>query len=105
MMGLTAAQAECLAAIKRLTVGEVSPSYAELREALGLKSKCGVHRLVHALRDRGYVQINGCARSLTVLTEAVTGAPSKRALEAYDTATLEELEMQIADILDRRAAA
>jgi SOS-response transcriptional repressor LexA len=33
-----------------------SPSFEEMRDALGLKSKSGVHRLVHALEERGYIR-------------------------------------------------
>lgn len=35
----------------------VSPSFDEMRVALNLKSKSGIHRLVHALQDRGYIEI------------------------------------------------
>lgn len=35
--------------------GEVSPSYAEMAEALGLGSKSEASRLVMALKERGYI--------------------------------------------------
>lgn len=46
----------------------VSPSYQEMMEALGLKSKSGVHRLIKSLEERGCIKrIPEYARSLTVL--------------------------------------
>jgi repressor LexA len=32
------------------------PSFTEMKTALGLKSKSGVHRLVDALEERGYIR-------------------------------------------------
>ncbi len=34
----------------------VSPSFDEMKDALGLKSKSGVHRLVTALEERGFIR-------------------------------------------------
>ncbi len=34
----------------------VSPSFDEMKEALSLKSKSGIHRLITALEDRGFVR-------------------------------------------------
>ncbi|MCY3981381.1 MAG: repressor LexA, partial [Alphaproteobacteria bacterium] len=34
----------------------VSPSFDEMKDALGLKSKSGVHRLVMALEERGFIR-------------------------------------------------
>ncbi|MDA9930116.1 transcriptional repressor LexA [Alphaproteobacteria bacterium] len=35
---------------------EVSPSFDEMRDALGLASKSGIHRLVSGLEERGYIR-------------------------------------------------
>ena len=68
MAGLTSKQTECLSTIDALTVDGVPPSFAELRVALGLSSNNGVHRLIHSLRDRGYVSfMPRKARSLEVI--------------------------------------
>lgn len=57
MTGLTERQSECLAFIRdALAVSDVSPSFGEIGEALGLASKSGVHRLVHGLAERGYIK-------------------------------------------------
>ncbi len=40
----------------RLDADGVCPSFEEMREALALQSKSGVHRLIGALEERGYVR-------------------------------------------------
>lgn len=35
---------------------DVAPSFEEMKEALGLKSKSGIHRLISALEERGYIE-------------------------------------------------
>ena len=46
----------------------VAPSYVEMQTHMGGKSRSGVHRLVHGLKNRGYVDfIPAYARSLEVL--------------------------------------
>lgn len=52
----------------RVSAGGVSPSFEEMKEALGLKSKSGVHRLVNALEERGFIRrMANRARALEVL--------------------------------------
>ncbi len=54
---LTAKQHELLQFIQgRLGDSGVSPSFDEMREALELKSKSGVHRLISALEERGFIR-------------------------------------------------
>lgn len=80
MNGLTRAQADCLAAIRRLTVDGVPPGYDELATALGLSSKGDVARLLNQLRDRGAVTwLPHRARSLVILEDQVS-EPVIRAL-------------------------
>ncbi|HVL77747.1 MAG TPA: transcriptional repressor LexA, partial [Sphingomicrobium sp.] len=53
---------------ERLDRGGVSPSFDEMREALDLKSKSGVHRLVSALEERGFIRrLPNRARALEVV--------------------------------------
>ena len=48
----------------------VSPSFEEMKEALDLKSKSGVHRLISALEERGFIRrLPNRARALEVLRE------------------------------------
>jgi repressor LexA len=46
----------------------ISPSYAEMQEALGYKSKASIARYLYALRERGYIDFApGRARTIAVL--------------------------------------
>jgi repressor LexA len=52
----------------RLTVSGVSPSFEEMKDALDLKSKSGVHRLISALEERGFIKrLANRARALEVV--------------------------------------
>lgn len=54
---LTKKQRELLLLIhERMQGGDIAPSFDEMREALGLKSKSGIHRLITALVERGYLE-------------------------------------------------
>ncbi len=54
---LTAKQRELLLFInQRLTATGVSPSFDEMKDALSLKSKSGIHRLVSGLEERGFIR-------------------------------------------------
>jgi repressor LexA len=66
---LTRKQNELLHFInKRLTDAGVSPSFDEMKEALGLKSKSGIHRLITGLEERGFIRrLPHRARALEVL--------------------------------------
>ena len=66
---LTAKQHELLLFInRRLEESGISPSFEEMKEALDLKSKSGVHRLISALVERGFIaRLPNRARALEVL--------------------------------------
>jgi repressor LexA len=66
---LTAKQRELLMFIQqRLGEAGISPSFDEMREALDLKSKSGVHRLISALEERGFIRrLPNRARALEVV--------------------------------------
>lgn len=52
----------------RLADTGVSPSFEEMKEALALKSKSGVHRLISALEERGFLRrLPNRARALEVV--------------------------------------
>jgi repressor LexA len=52
----------------RIELVGVSPSFDEMREALDLKSKSGIHRLISALEERGFIRrLAHRARALEVL--------------------------------------
>jgi repressor LexA len=66
---LTRKQHELLLYIhERLSETGVSPSFEEMKDALDLKSKSGVHRLISALEERGFIRrLPNRARALEVL--------------------------------------
>ena len=68
---LTAKQRELLIFIQvRLEETGISPSFEEMKEALDLKSKSGVHRLISALEERGFIRrLPNRARALEVLKQ------------------------------------
>lgn len=66
---LTAKQFELLNFIHlRLEETGISPSFEEMKEALGLKSKSGIHRLISALEERSFLRrLPNRARALEVI--------------------------------------
>ncbi len=93
---LTAKQRELLLFIDgRLKQDGVSPSFDEMREALDLKSKSGVHRLISALEERGFIRrLPNRARALEVVKlpdtrPSATVSPIRPAVPAAANDTLE----------------
>jgi repressor LexA len=68
---LTAKQHELIRFIQtRLEDTGISPSFEEMKEALDLKSKSGVHRLISALEERGFLRrLPNRARALEVIKQ------------------------------------
>ncbi|HVR89605.1 MAG TPA: transcriptional repressor LexA [Novosphingobium sp.] len=68
---LTRKQHELIRFIQaRLEETGISPSFEEMKEALDLKSKSGVHRLISALEERGFIRrLPNRARALEVLKQ------------------------------------
>lgn len=53
---------------QHLTAEGVSPSFDEMKEALGLKSKSGIHRLITGLEERGFIRrLPHRARAIEIL--------------------------------------
>lgn len=62
---------------ERLKMTGVAPSFEEMKTALDLKSKSGVHRLITALEERGFLRrLPNRARALEVLKMPEVGAVS-----------------------------
>ncbi|MFC3786250.1 repressor LexA [Sphingopyxis italica] len=80
---LTAKQHELLHFIQqRLDASGISPSFEEMKEALGLKSKSGIHRLISALEERGFLRrLPNRARALEVLKVPEAAKPAAGARE------------------------
>ena len=46
----------------------VTPSFDEMKDGLGLKSKSGIHRILSALEERGYIRkLNNRARAIEIM--------------------------------------
>lgn len=75
---LTRKQHELLRFIhQRLKETGVPPSFEEMKEALDLRSKSGIHRLIMALEERGFLRrLPHRARALEVLKLPDTVAPT-----------------------------
>lgn len=80
---LTQKQRDLLAFIHdRLRATDVPPSFDEMKVALGLKSKSGIHRLINGLVERGYLdRLPNRARALHIkkLPEGLRGTSSSLA--------------------------
>ena len=79
---LTKKQHELLMFIhERIKETGVSPSFDEMKEALDLASKSGIHRLITALEERGFIRrLAHRARALEVVKlpeQATTAAPAR----------------------------
>ena len=54
---LTKKQRELLMFLEeRISQSGVTPSFEEMKDKIGLKSKSGIHRLISALEDRGFIK-------------------------------------------------
>jgi repressor LexA len=78
---LTRKQHELLMFIDRhLRQTGFSPSFEEMKEELGLKSKSGIHRLITALEERGFIRRRAHrARALEVIRLPETGLRAREA--------------------------
>ena len=89
---LTRKQHELIRFIQvRLEESGVSPSFEEMKEALDLKSKSGVHRLISALEERGFIRrLPNRARALEVIRqpEDVTMQSAARAANINSAAAV-----------------
>lgn len=67
--GLTSQQRRMLDFLNTFIMRKgISPSYAEMQEALGYKSKASIARYLYALRERGHIDFApGKARTIAVL--------------------------------------
>ena len=71
---------------ERLNATGVAPSFDEMKEALGLKSKSGIHRLISGLEERGFIRrLAHRARALEVLR-----LPEDTGVTANASATISE---------------
>lgn len=78
----------------RLAETGISPSFEEMKEALDLKSKSGVHRLISALEERGFLRrLANRARALEVVKMPERG--ETRAVEQNKVVNLASEKMKV----------
>jgi repressor LexA len=100
---LTRKQHELICFINdRLEETGVSPSFEEMKEALDLKSKSGVHRLISALEEREFIRrLPNRARALEVLKMPERGARTPvRAVAEPTPATLRVIPEPANDVIE-----
>ncbi|MDH7973197.1 transcriptional repressor LexA [Sphingomonas sp. AR_OL41] len=86
----------------RLEESGVSPSFEEMKEALDLKSKSGVHRLISALEERKFLRrLPNRARALEVLRMPERAeAPRKAAVAATPPSNARTLPQPANDVIE-----
>lgn len=101
---LTKKQSQLLLYIhQKIQENGISPSFDEMKDALGLKSKSGIHRLVGALEERGFLKrLANRARALEVvkLPHAMDGTASPTSNSSgIDNSTQENSAPQEAKVI------
>jgi repressor LexA len=87
---------------EQIAASGTAPSYQEIASEMNLTSKSGVHRLVNALEERGFIRrIPNRARAIeivrTVEAAAVLPFDTDAAIQTAKLLTIEQLEAIIAD--------
>ncbi len=88
---LTRKQYELLMFIQqRLTEAGIPPSFDEMKDALDLKSKSGIHRLITALEERGFIRrLPNRARALEVIKLPESFQPSPAGARKFSPSVIE----------------
>lgn len=88
---LTRKQFELLMFInERIKETGVSPSFDEMKVALDLKSKSGIHRLITALEERGFIRrLPHRARALEIIKLPESASPSLARQKGFQPSVIE----------------
>lgn len=79
----------------RMSHGDIAPSFEEMKDALDLKSKSGIHRLITGLVERGYLlRLPNRARALEVVK-----LPEGMAEKTMPTSPSPSLKSKINDLI------
>jgi repressor LexA len=99
---LTRKQHELICFINdRLDETGVSPSFEEMKEALDLKSKSGVHRLISALEERQFIRrLPNRARALEVLKMPERGTNTPTNAAAVSAANVRAMPEPANDVIE-----
>ena len=101
---LTKKQSELLRFIhERLQDAGVPPSFDEMKEALELRSKSGIHRLIMALEERGFIRrLANRARAIEVLRLPESATVSTPRLQRFSPSVIPAISVACG-LLRRRA--
>ncbi len=88
---LTRKQHELLMFIhERMKESGIPPSFDEMKEALDLASKSGIHRLITALEERGFIRrLPNCARALEVIKLPESMSPTLGGARRFSPSVIE----------------
>src|SRR4029079_19170874 len=88
---LTRKQHELLMFIhERIKESALSPSFDEMKDALDLASKSGIHRLITALEERGFIRrLPNRARALEIIQMAEAYKPSLQPRRGFSPSVIE----------------
>lgn len=88
---LTRKQFELLRFInERLKEAGVPPSFDEMKDALDLRSKSGIHRLITALEERGFIRrLPNRARAIEVIKLPESATPTASARRGFTPSVIE----------------
>ncbi|MGB3739626.1 MAG: transcriptional repressor LexA [Pontixanthobacter sp.] len=102
---LTAKQHELIRFIQqRLEETGISPSFEEMKAALDLKSKSGVHRLISALEERGFIRrLPNRARALEILKNPEDALPRSNVSKGVDSAANDRPSTAVSQVLATRS--
>lgn len=99
---LTRKQHELICFIEdRLASSGISPSFEEMKEALELKSKSGVHRLISALEERGFLKrLPNRARALEIVRSPERGPVATKVTSKASTARAKAPPIPANDVVE-----
>jgi repressor LexA len=88
---LTRKQQELLLFIhERMKESGIPPSFDEMKDALDLASKSGIHRLITALEERGFIRrLPNRARALEVIKLPEAYSPSVKPVKGFSPSVIE----------------
>src|SRR6188474_2617699 len=88
---LTRKQQELLLFIhERMKESGIPPSFDEMKDALDLASKSGIHRLITALEERGFIRrLPNRARALEVIKLPEAYSPSVKPAKGFSPSVIE----------------
>ena len=102
---ITAKQLKLLNYLKKsFKTNRVSPSFEEMKIALGLKSKSGIHRLISALEERGFIErLHNKARAIRVISTS-DDQNIKSNVESFKNTNTEQSEAKSVKVYGKIAA-